>query len=230
MTNKLHDSILELLTWKPIIKSLTVDDFFSFNGEKLDFSNKKIIILTAEDEEHNFLSYCDIEVEYLVDNNYIDGEVIDAYGSIYKDNILLLNNYDAEFNQNQTDPVNGFCNIIGFATIDSKGNVRFSQIVYSFKTKELKLNDDVSIKLPFKPDLSKDFGGKRATYKGGHILSLRTTMEVYEKTSKIYHQPDSEKNTLSYPRLILNTLSAERKKKLTKIKGNLKSEIKPLTY
>ena len=95
----------------------------------------------------------------------------------------------------------GFVNVLGFATINNNGVVRFTQIVYSFLFKRLIVRDDVRHQLPFKVRLKSDFGGKRALYKDNNVISIRTTKNVYKKSPKTYHQSDEHKESLSYPRL-----------------------------
>lgn len=167
-----------------------------------------INIYTCHDEIHwivegkkSFAAKCHIDIEQLLKILNINGIWKDAYGSIIIKNELILNNHDADFVSDRLNPL-GFINVLGFASIH-KNIARFTQIVYSFKFKRLMVRDDVSYKLPFDCDIHTDFGGKRATYRYGNILSLRTTLDVYDKVDNKYKQSDDYINNLSYPRLIL---------------------------
>lgn len=167
-----------------------------------------IQIYTCHDEIHwikegkqNFAAKCYIDIERVLQEFKINGNFVDAYGSIIIGDELILNNYDASFIEDTLNPF-GFVNILGFASIHN--NVaRFTQIVYSFKFKKLIIRDDVSYTLPFIANIETDFGGKRATYRYGNILSLRTNLQVYKKIPDKYKQSDNCKDQLSYPRLIL---------------------------
>ena len=203
----LHETLLtKLLSFKPVIKEVTYEEFFeSYDDCSINYRTKEIEIQVSKEKiewirpnKANISARCYIDVESIVKGFELNGKCVDAYGSIIVGNDLLLNNYDALFCEEE-----GFVNIIGFATVNKNGKVRFSQIVYSFKFNKLLVRDDVTYTLPFKPNLEEDFGGKRATYRNGSILSIRTTMDVYDKVDKKYHQSDSRKNDLSYPRLEL---------------------------
>ena len=207
----LHETLLKnILSFKPIIKEVGEDDFFKWYDEcSINYKTKEIEIQVCKDEINwikegklKFASRCYVDVESIVKGFELKGNWVDAYGSIIVGNELLLNNYDATFFEDENNP-KGFVNIIGFTTIDKFGKVRFSQIVYSFRFNKLLVRDDVTYMLPFKPNLETDFGGKRGTYRNGSLLSLRTTMEVYDKVDKKFHQSDSRKDDLSYPRLEL---------------------------
>jgi len=49
-----------------------------------------------------------------------------------------------------------------------------------------------------------DFGGKRATYRHGSVLSLRTHKGIYERCGEEFKQSEKRKGDLSYPRLIIH--------------------------
>jgi hypothetical protein len=204
----LHDEILsELMSYTPLVIQQDIEEFnWGDNNESIDTDRRQIIIRFSyppqEDYNISFCSECSIDVEKLVERLHIKGECLDAYGSIYTDRGVLLNNYDASFTEDRCNE-DGFCNVIGFATISKDKIVRFTQIVYSFKFKKLIIRDDVFYKLPQKVNIKTDFGGKRATYRHGSQLSLRTSLDVYKKVSDDYKQSDKYKNDLSYPRLIL---------------------------
>jgi len=188
------------------------DTFFNTEyNHPIDTQDNKIIIEVCTDEINwikegklNFASRCWIDVEDIIQALQLKGEHIDGYGSMIIGNELLLNNHDAMFEESDKNE-KGFCNIIGFATVNNEGLVRFTQIVYSFLFEKIIIRDNINLKLPFKPNLELDFGGKRATYRIGSILSLRTNMDVYSKVNKKYWQSDRKKNDTSYPRLQLLT-------------------------
>lgn len=207
----IHEFVLKsILSFSVKIKDVSLNEFEQFYEEcSIDYDKKEIEIQVCREEINwikegklNFASRCYIDIESIVKGLKIEGEPIDAYGSILTKNELLLNNYDAEFEE-QNKSEKGFCNVLGFATISKKGVVRFSQITYSFLFNKLIVRDNVISQLPFKPNLKNDFGGKRATYRNGSLLSLRTNLKVYKKVDKKYWQLDKYKNDLSYPRLQL---------------------------
>lgn len=211
----LHEYIKNtLLSYNVIIHETNhyaeYDSFYDRGNKSIDFLKNEIHIIVCLEElnwvkegKQNFVSSCCIDVEDIVHGLNIKGKCVDAYCSIISNNTLLLNNYDAVFYEYEKNS-KGFCNILGFSTIDANGLVKFSQIVYNFKYKKLIVRDYVEHKLPFKPDLENDFGGKRATYRHGNILSLRTNENVYLKTTPKYHQSEKHINDLSYPRLELH--------------------------
>jgi hypothetical protein len=211
-STSLHDFILKnILSFSVNIKEVKEDEFHQWYEEcSINYEKREIEVQICKDEINwikegklKFASKCYVDVESIVKGFALKGEYIDAYVSIIVDNELLLNNYDAVFEE-QDKNEKGFCNVLGFATITNKGIVRFSQVVYSFLFNKLIIRDDITFQLPFKPNLKNDFGGKRATYRTGCKLSLRTNMSVYKKVDKKYWQPDSRKNDLSYPRLVLS--------------------------
>lgn len=210
-STSLHDLILyKILAFKVIFKEVERDVFLDWiENCTVDYDNNKLEIQICKDTINwikegklNFASRCFLDVESIVKGFNINGDYIDSYGSVLVKNELLLNNYDCVLTENNKSE-KGFCDVIGFATINNKGDVRFTQIVYSFLFKKLIIRDDVKYKLPFKPKLKTDFGGKRAMYRRGSILSLRTNISVYKKVDKKHWQSDRRKNDLSYPRLLL---------------------------
>ena len=208
----LHDYIIKtIINFTPIIKDVNEDIFHEWYEKcSINYIEKTIEIKVCKDEINwvkegklKFASKCYVDVESIVKGLNLKGDYIDAYGSIIVNNELLLNDYDACFKE-QDKNEKGFCHILGFVTINKNGKVRFSQIVYSFLFNKIIVRDDVNYKLPLKPNLKKDFGGKRATYRYGNVLSLRTNLSVYKKVDKKHCQSDKYKNNLSYPRLLLS--------------------------
>lgn len=214
----LHDKIIKtILSLKPVIteyKEFPLH-WLEESHPALDLDKNQIYIYVdnqtngfIKGREVNFSSWTNLDVSTLVKKMNLKGDYVDAYGSILVDNELLLNNYDMVvdgmldlYSYNKK----GFCDVLSFVTINKKGHVRFTQIVYSFKFNRLMIRDNVTYQIPFKVDLKKDFGGKRATYRHGSILSLRLKCSKYSKKIPVENrQPDSYKNDLSYPRLILN--------------------------
>lgn len=211
-STSLHDFILnQILSFSVKLKEVKEDEFHQWYEDcSINYITKEIEVQFCKDEINwikegklNFASKCYVDVESIVKGFKLNGEYIDAYGSVIINNELLLNNYDASFEE-QDKNEKGFCNVLGFATITNKGVVRFSQVVYSFLFNKLIVRDSVTYQLPFKPNLKKDFGGKRATYRNGSILSLRTDLSVYKKVDRRYWQSDKHKGNLSYPRLQLS--------------------------
>lgn len=210
----IHSIIInELLKFKPVIVDVDSDTFIDCLEEcTIDYDKKEIYIQVCKEEliwrdegVLDFASRSYVDVESLIEGFDIIGNYRDAYGSILTDDdeTLLLNNYDACFyEENKSE--DGFCNVIGFATITSSGVIRFTQLVYSFLHNKLIVRDDVSYQLTFTPDLNNDFGGKRAVYRYDNILSLRCDPDLYKKVDKNHHQSDEHKNDLSYPRFIIN--------------------------
>ena len=205
----IHQQLIDLLLFYTSIVMEVPPEVYDdcFDGSCIDFKKREIYIQTIHyldrKDQPAFDSRCYISIEDITRHFYKDGRFVDGYGSVLVDDTLLLNNSDADFYEDSENKL-GFCNILGFASVTVDGLVRFSQIVYSFKFKRLLLRDDVTHQLPFKVDLDKDLGGKRAVYKHHNILSIRTNLDVYKKADKKYHQSDRFKNTLSYPRLIIN--------------------------
>jgi len=209
----LHDMILSnIMSFKVITKKLSEDVFFGYSENEsrfVDFKKKEIYVEFCTDDvvwykegKLNFVSQCHIEVEDVVDGIGLVGKHRDAYGTILTNQGLLLNNYDAGFYEQEKNE-KGFCNVIGFATVTQEGVVRFSQVVYSFKFCRLIIRDDVRHRLPYQPDLMYDFNGKRAVYRYGSKLTIRTTLDVYAQLDKKYWQSEKYKHHLSYPRLVL---------------------------
>jgi hypothetical protein len=207
----LHDFIVaSIMCFNPVVKEVSVEQLdLVWCDESIDYNNMIVNVYVFREEKDwigegktNFFSLCYSNIEGLVKGLKIEGEKIDAYFSTLFGDELLLNNYDADFyEQNQSEK--GFCNVLGFATVNKDGKVRFTQIVYSFLFKRLIVRDDVMYQLPFIPNLRKDFGGKRAVYRNGSTLSLRTNLSVYDKVAKKYWQSERSKGELSYPRLLL---------------------------
>ena len=211
-STSLHDFILkQILSFSVNLKEVKEDEFHKcYEDCSINYITKEIEIQFCKDEINwikegklNFAAKCCVDVESIVKGLNLNGENIDAYGSIIINNELLLNNYDVSFEE-QDKNEKGFCNVLGFATITNKGVVRFSQVVYSFLFKKLIIRDDVTYHLPFKPNLKKDFGGKRAIYRNNSIFSFRTNLSVYKKVDKKYWQSDKHKDDLSYPRFQLS--------------------------
>ena len=206
MKKTIHQYIIdELLTFKPVIVNVSVKKFCDGDFDEISFEKREIYIYVCKKEinyikegKQKFNSRCSIDVGSLI--LPIKGDCLDAYGTILFKNELLLNNYDSIFTEADKNP-KGFVNVLGFATINNNGVVRFTQIVYSFLFKRLIVRDDVRHQLPFKVRLKSDFGGKRALYKDNNVISIRTTKNVYKKSPKTYHQSDEHKESLSYPRL-----------------------------
>jgi hypothetical protein len=207
----LHNTIVEaFLNFNPVISVVNKDMFFEYpDTDFVNYASNEIKIEMCKDGIEYcdgtisyFESRCIVDLERILNGLKIQHENIDGYGSAIAGNELLLNNYDAIFEEDANNSA-GFCNVLGFATVDNLGNVKFSQVVYSFKFNKCIVRDQFNIKLPFVPDLKSDFGGKRATYRYGNILSLRTTLSVYDKVDNKYKQHKRKENTLSYPRLIL---------------------------
>lgn len=208
---KIHDDILStLLSYKIVVKSVSYESYVDHEDNKyIDCDKKEINIFTCHDEvnyigigKRNFIAKCCDDISDVIDGLKLSGEWLDSYGTLLINGELLLNNYDIGATETDFDP-NGFCDILAFATISKTGIVRYSQIVYSFKFKRLMIRDDVKFALPYKVNLQKDFSGKRAVYRIGRILSLRTRKGVYKKVDQKYHQSDKRKDDLSYPRLQL---------------------------
>lgn len=214
----LHDKIINtILSLKPMMTEYKEFPLHWLEESQpvLDLDKNEIYIYVDNEtkgfikgNQVDFSSWSTLDVETLVKKMNLKGDYVDAYGSILVDNELLLNNYDMVvdgmldlYSYNKK----GFCDILSFVTISKKGQVRFTQIVYSFKFSRLMVRDDVTYQIPFKVNLRKDFGGKRATYRYGSILSLRLKCSKYSKKVPIENrQSDEDKNNLSYPRLILN--------------------------
>lgn len=205
----LHRNIVDtILSFTPSIKEVDADEFTSWYEDcSIDYENRIIEIQVCREEinwiregKQKFNSKCFVDVESIVNGFKLKGEFIDAYGSVIVGDELLLNNYDACFYEQDKNET-GFVNVLGFCTINGNGVVEFSQIVYSFLFNRFIVRDYIKHILPFKPNLKEDFGGKRATYRNGSVLSLRTNLNVYKKVSEKYQQSRDRKDDLSYPRL-----------------------------
>ena len=129
-------------------------------------------------------------------------EGTDAYGSVVIKNVLFLNDYD----KGGYDSL--YVDLVTITSINRKGEVRCTTISYHVKYGRIICRDDVNSKLPdaFKRVRYDMLGGKRAVYRYGNKISIRLRMNDYNKGIPAENrQSDKQKNTLSYPRLILNT-------------------------
>jgi hypothetical protein len=207
---KIHDTVLNfLLKLKPKLVEVYEDDVDYFEDDSINYDINEIIIQYFDgycyDYKRNpklFHSATCVTSEPLIEGLCLVGKQIDAYGSILTKDGLLLNNEDMPIIEDNYNS-KGYCHIYSFATISETGVVRFSQVVYNFFYKKILIQEDKYYQLPFVPNLSEDFGGKRATYRFDNILSLRTNTNVYTKVDSSLHQPNSESKSLSYPRLLL---------------------------
>jgi hypothetical protein len=206
----IHQQIVNrILSLKPIERNCDIDTLnYGYEENQYDLETNKIYIDVCrddmEDEKGNDISISFqtlVCIEDALEDLFIMGKRLDAYGSTLIGDELILNNYDLTIDDKNTSE-DGFCMVLAFASVRNN-KVRFSSIIYDFEKKELVLQEDFHIVLPFKVNLKEDFSGKRAVYRYDNIVSLRTTLEVYEKVDKKFHQSDECKNDLSYPRLIL---------------------------
>ena len=223
-----HQKIVDfMLGLNVVFHMVDVDTFNSdYDGDCINFEKNDIYIRVCNEEiewieygKRNFAASTYVDLEDTLNRLGLkpikDIDFIDSYGSRIVDGELILNNWDIGTypNVNSLNP-KGFVDILEFASVDISGLVRYTNIVYSLLFKRIIIRDDLTYKLPFKPHLRNDFGGKRATYKVGCNLSLRTTLDVYKKVDVTYKQSDKHKDTLSYPRLILRECSIFNKGEL----------------
>jgi hypothetical protein len=157
-----------------------------------------------------------------VDDFFPNAVSCDSYGSaIVGRNYMILNSYacadeDISFPKFHL-PIAQVC------IISKDGVVEYMAVALNIRTLKFVVVKYIKRELPKSitdkytgKDLFEHFGQKRAFWYdlGKDIISLRTTLELYDVTPEEFKQSDEYKDTLTYPRLLLSEC---RSKKIERI-------------
>lgn len=204
--NGIHKTIVDYILSCNIdiryVSEQEYSDIYYGDFKGLDWRKDTIrIIVYRQEEDTDIISgiSTDLIFDMAEKKLKLNIEHIDSYGGFIYDGCEVLNNYDSSFEQDYSD--NGYCDVLGFVSIKDS-IVRFTYIVYSFLEKKLIIKEDLAFKFPFKLK-PHTIGGKRAVYYDEGKLSLRLRENIYNKVNKKHHQPNSHKDDLTYPRIIL---------------------------
>jgi hypothetical protein len=158
----------------------------------------------------------------LLYNIFPNNHSCDSYGSaIIGRDYMLLNAFgcsDSDLQHKKSHvPITQIC------LISVNGVVEYLAVDFNIRTLKFVVVKYIKRELPKSitdkytgKDLFEHFGQKRAFWYdlGKDIISLRTTLELYDVTPEKFKQSDEYIDTLSYPRLLL---SESRSKKIERI-------------